>query len=577
MLTLHCPSTLTIMLVIPCDRYYRYAELSEILQHCATAYPHLVSLSSIGRSYEGREIWLLTVTNQATGPAGEKPALWVDGNIHATELAPSTACLHLLQVLVNGYGGDPDITRCLDSRAFYICPRVNPDGAEWALADRPKLVRSGTRPYPDRLPLPKGLLEADIDGDGRILMMRIPDDNGAWKVDPEEPRLLVPRSPTEVGGRYYRVFPEGFIADYDGVTIDFPEPREGIDFNRNFPANWRPECEQSGSGPFPVSEPEVRALVEFVASHTNITGAIAGHTMGGLLLRPYSHQSDEAMPPVDLRLYQTIGAQGTALTGYPALSIYHGYRSDAQQVSTGAFDDWAYEERGLFAWTVEFWSPLRYLGLEESHPIDWYRDHPREHDRHLLQWSDEELGGSGYIDWYEYEHPQLGRVELGGWNDLMTWRNPPPALLAEEVKRLPEWAIWNLLISPRLELYEASQEPLGNDLYRIRFVVQNTGWLPSAVTQKAAAKRIVGGCVASLALPAAGNLVAGDREIDLGQLDGRADKPASPLRRHGDPTGDRAKAEWIVAAPPGSVVELCARHERAGTVRATVTLGATSG
>jgi len=81
-------------------------------------------------------------------------------------------------------------------------------------------VRSSTRPYPyDEEPV-DGLLEEDIDGDGRILFMRIPDKNGTWKPLPKEPRLLVRRDPTETGGKYYRVLPEGLLKNYDGVTIE---------------------------------------------------------------------------------------------------------------------------------------------------------------------------------------------------------------------------------------------------------------------------------------------------------------------------------------------------------------------
>ncbi|MCX7669134.1 MAG: hypothetical protein N2439_03570, partial [Anaerolineae bacterium] len=87
--------------------------------------------------------------------------------------------------------------RSLDTRAFYICPRIRPDGAEWALAARPKFVRSVTRRYPyDEQPL-AGLLAQDIDGDGRILQMRLPDPNGPWKKHPQEPRLLIRRDPTD--------------------------------------------------------------------------------------------------------------------------------------------------------------------------------------------------------------------------------------------------------------------------------------------------------------------------------------------------------------------------------------------
>ncbi len=162
------------------DRYYRYDELTEALRTFAADYPQLVALESIGKSYEGRDIWLVTLTNTATGPAEEKPALWVDGNIHASEVSPTSACLYLINKVTAEYGSDDDITRALDTRAFYVCPRVNPDGAEWALADKPKIIRSSTRPYPyDEEPLP-GFEREDVDGDGRMLQMRIEDPNGPW-------------------------------------------------------------------------------------------------------------------------------------------------------------------------------------------------------------------------------------------------------------------------------------------------------------------------------------------------------------------------------------------------------------
>jgi hypothetical protein len=56
-------------------------------------YPNLCRVESMGQSYEGRDIWVMTVTNFTTGPDNEKPAYWVDGNIHATEVSPSSAAL----------------------------------------------------------------------------------------------------------------------------------------------------------------------------------------------------------------------------------------------------------------------------------------------------------------------------------------------------------------------------------------------------------------------------------------------------------------------------------------------------
>jgi murein tripeptide amidase MpaA len=130
------------------DRFYRYDELTAILKQYAAEFPQLATIESIGKSHEGRDIWVLTVTSEATGPAEDKPAFWVEGNVHATEVAASVACVYFLNHVLTRYGQDADVTRALDTRAFYVCPRVNPDGPEWALADKPKFIRSSTRPYP---------------------------------------------------------------------------------------------------------------------------------------------------------------------------------------------------------------------------------------------------------------------------------------------------------------------------------------------------------------------------------------------------------------------------------------------
>lgn len=553
------------------DRYYRYAALSDLLHQFALEHPQLVRIASIGRSYEGRDIWLLAVTAFATGPDNEKPAFWLDANIHAAELSGSTACLYFLHTLVTGYGVDPDFTRCLDSRAFYICPRVNPDGAEWALADVPTLIRSGTRPYPYNEAAIGGLINKDIDGDGRLLTMRVPDPDGAWKVSEREPRLMVPREPTEVGGNYFRLLPEGTIENYDGLLIPLQPKKERLDLNRNFPGQWREEHEQPGAGEYPTSEPEVRALVQFISTHPNIGGAVAFHSYSGALLRPFSHRPDDKFPAEDLWTYQTIGAKGTACTGYPAVSAYHDFRYHPDEIITGALDDWLYENKGVFAWTVEIWSPQRQAGITDFKLFDWYRTHPFEDDLKMLAWSDRELASQGYVDWYKFEHPQLGPVELGGWNNLYSFWNPPPRLLEKEIALFPAWLLWHCLILPKLELLAAEISPLGNNYYQVRLAVKNTGWLPTYLTKLAQKNKIVRGVIAEISLPAGASLVTGMARVEGAQLEGRAYKASSPTGWSGkvaDETTERVKFEWVVHAPNGGELMLLARHDRAGTVRA---------
>jgi murein tripeptide amidase MpaA len=556
------------------DTFYRYQDLTRILQGYAQEYPQLIHLESIGQSYEGRDIWLVTVTNFEMGQADHKPALWVDGNIHASEVSPSTACLYLINHLVTTYGSAPDVRRCLDTRAFYICPRVNPDGAELALADKPKIIRSSTRPYPyDEEPL-GGLVEEDMDGDGRMLTMRIPDANGPWKVCADEPRLLVRRDPVETGGQYYRLLPEGRIEDYDGVLIRMQPDKQGLDLNRNFPVNWRQEYEQEGAGPYPTSESEARALAHFIADHPNITGGIVFHTYSGVLLRPYSDRDDKEMAAEDLWTYEKIGKKGAEVTGYPAINTYHEFLYRPQEVTTGGFDDWLFDQVGVFAWTVEIWSPQRQAGIQEYKYIDWYREHSLEDDLKMLQWSDQALGGQGYVDWYPFQHPQLGQIELGGWNVQYAFRNPPPQFLEQEIARFPDWVIWHLLISPCLELYDVSARPLGASTYHVQLVVHNTGWLPTYVTKNALNKKLVRGIVCEIELPESASLETGKPRQEVGQLEGRAYKPSAPSGGFdsADITDDRAKVEWVVRAPQGGTVKLVARHERAGIVTTEILL-----
>jgi len=555
------------------DTYYRYEDLTQILKGYADEYPQLVRVESIGQSYEGRDIWVAAVTNVETGADKDKPAFWVDGNIHASEVSPSSACIYLINHLVTGYGSDPDVTRCLDTRAFYVCPRLNPDGAELALADKPRIIRSSTRPYPyDEEPI-GGLVKEDVDGDGRMLMMRFPDPNGPWKVSTEDPRLLVRRDPVETGGQYYRLLPEGRIDDYDGALIRIQPNKEGLDLNRNFPIGWRQEYEQPGAGPYPTSEPEIHASTGFIARHPNITGGVAFHTWSGVLLRPYGDQSDESLPAEDLWTYEKIGKKGTEITDYPAISVYHDFRYHPRKVITGTFNDWLYDQMGAFGWVVEIWSPQRQAGIEEFDHIDWDREHPVEDDLKMLKWNDEVLEGKGYVDWYRFDHPQLGEVELGGWNYLYAFRNPPPAFLKKEIAPFADWLVWHLLISPRLEVYDVDVNDLGQDAYRVRLVVHNTGWLPTYVTKRALEKKLVRGVVCEIDLPEGALLESGEPRQEVGQLEGRAYKSSVPGGfSPADPTEDRAKVEWVVRAPEGGKAKLTARHERAGLVTVEVDL-----
>ena len=72
------------------------------------------------------------------------------------------------------------------------------------------------------------------------------------------------------------------------------------------------------------------------------------------------------MPAEDLRIFKAIGDKGTELTGYPNISVFHDFKYHPKEVITGVFDDWMYDHLGVYAWTVEIWSPQRQAGLTEG-------------------------------------------------------------------------------------------------------------------------------------------------------------------------------------------------------------------
>ncbi|MGI9050679.1 MAG: M14 family metallopeptidase, partial [Rubrobacteraceae bacterium] len=353
------------------ERYLKYDELTETLHAFAEEYPGFCEVVSIGKSHEGREIWLAEITDHSTGPASEKPAFWVDGNTHAGEVTGSMSALHLIQTLLEGHGSDARITDLLRCQTFYVLPRISTDGAERYLTT-PHTLRASTRPWPEPEEEP-GLQPEDVNGDGHILQMRVEDKNGEWRISENDGRLMVPRAPDESGGTYYRLYREGIFEDYDGFARKISRPLYGLDMNRQYPHAWREENEQSGAGPYPLSEPEARSQVDALLARKNVFSVHTYHTFCGAILRPFSDKDDLQMPEHDLAVFKAIGDRGTEITGYPNISVYHDFRYDPRDVITGAFDDWAYASYGAFAFTIEFWSLARSAGLEVDDFIELFR------------------------------------------------------------------------------------------------------------------------------------------------------------------------------------------------------------
>jgi hypothetical protein len=461
------------------------------------------------------------------------------------------AALHFIHHLLTRYGLDTRITTLVDRHAFYIVPIVNPDGRAISV-DSPSREnhRWNTRPtdldgdgWVDEDP------PDDLDRDGRILRMRVPDPEGRWKISPDDARLMLRREEGETGGTYYKVESEGLDNDGDGLINE--DRVGGVDLNRNFPANW--SAKQLASGPFPLSEPESWALTNYITSRPNIAAIHTYHTSGGLILRfPTLFDQDWDYPQADIEDYNTLAAEGAAITGYANYAYDKQAIVDLMHPGHGVFNDWGSKIFGVTAITTELW----------KHGEGGFRD--PDYQKKLMKWNDELLEGKGFVDWYPFNHPVLGKVELGGWTTFAI-SSPPESMIADEVERITRWTLTFAEKLPRVVILEtrAHQDPGTTGRVRIEATVANVGWMPTATAYAAEMIETAKPVKVELSLENA-DLVEGLSEHDLGVLPGARDD--GPERKH---------VEWQVrivdpSQPAGAKVTVIS--VKAGTVSEYVDL-----
>ena len=542
-------------------KYYRYSEVVANLEELQAAYPTLASMFSIGKSFRDRDLWMMELTNQATGAAETKPGYYIDAITHPEEVSGAMVAQYTIWYLLSQYGKDPRVTQLLDTQTVYVLPFVNPDAYELCM-DRLYYEWHGTARYlPGDDQVGPGLHYADMDGDGFILKMRVPDPKGEWKISEKDSRLMLRREPHEFGGTYYRVYPEGRIEDYDGVSFDIPRPRDG-NLNRNFPANWGTEVEQYGAGEAPMSEPEIRAMVGFFKCHPNIAGVVNYHTNAGVIMPPF-RPADDPMSLKDEDLFRRLGQVGSEETGYALIMTEEEFSGKAHKPRMGTAGNFLYGQNGILAFVTELWDLYSEAGVGD-HKVSFKREMTEDDLMKLLAWNDKYFDGEAFREWRAFDHPQLGPVEIGGWKTLLVFRNPPPQLLPEMAHKNMMFTLKHALAAPLLRIAKAEATALGDGLFRIDAIFENHGYLPTEVTDRAVAMAAVKPCVAILDAPEGVQIVAGTREVDLGHLPGWSDR-RDEYTRFSQWRAAARGAQWVVRATQSDQeVVLRAQSTRAG-------------
>ena len=495
--------------VMDFGHYHSNDEVNAFLAQWAKDYPQLVDLYSVGKSFEGRDIMQMTVTNKALGKDTDKPAMFIEGNRHSGEVTAAESDLWFAWHVLTNYGKDPEITRMVDSTTLYIKPKNNPDGSDLYLLTA-QSNRSTVRPYDDD---GDGLLDEDpaedLDGDGFILQMRkkVEPGKGTMIIDPDDKSgRLMKRAPAGKGD--YVMYPEGIDNDGDGRFNE--DGIGGLDLHRNYVENWRPMpgldftgrgFTQGGSGEYPLSETETRAVVLFLLEHPNVSiGQTMDTSVPMLLHGPSTSRMEDSMFPEDLKIYQYFDAEGKKITGYPnagdtyftyanlgrgdrgGMGMRGGEAPDASQEPQpprgspifGHSPDFGYLYYGAVWYGDELWNGGRlkdYNGDGQVTPLE------------QLRFIDEEMGGRYFTPWHKFNHPQLGEVEIGGFNPKFWSQNPPPELLEEWAKKE---ALFNLFLwksLPRVKIAGGSLKPAkkAKDAYELIVTLVNEGYLPTAL------------------------------------------------------------------------------------------------
>ncbi len=449
------------------NRFYDHAGLSAILSQLHKAFPELTKLYSIDKSTQGRDIWCLEVTARNVGDPDRKPGMYIDGNIHGNEVQTSETVAYTAWYLCHQYGRLDKVTSLLDERVFYLLPTINPDGRDSWL-HRGGSARSGAEPTDDD---GDGLADEDdsedLNGDGLITMMRIKDPHGRYKPHPDYPEYLMVRVRPDERGEYSFLGSEGIDNDGDGRINE--DRRGGYDMNRNWGYDWQPNYIQRGAREYPFSQPETRAVSEFVLAHPNIAAAQCYHNSGGMILRGPGREGG-AMHSRDERVLVLIAERGERmLPFYRSIVIW-----DELYTTWGSSLDWLYGGRGILSFGNELWTS-RNLYKTPSSPSD---EQEAEFMEHILM-------GEGVVPWREYEHPTYGTIEIGG--EKKEWgRIPPSFLLEEELHRNMAFTLYHAEMMPLIEISDITTEKLGDNLFKIWVTIENQRLIPTRTGQDVA-------------------------------------------------------------------------------------------
>lgn len=449
--------------------YVNYENLTKSLKDL-DANSKYCTVKSIGKSSGGKEIWVVMIS-ESTIP---KPALLITAGIDGKHLAGTQITLKMISNLLQS----DKLVEILKEKTIYFVPAVNPDAIDAAFAVV-KMEKRGndTKTDDDRDGKNGEDPFEDLNKDGLITQLRIEDVTGSFIESPEDSRVLIKADPSKNQVGKYIVISEGIDTDKDGMfNEDFSE---GVNIDKNFTFDYA--AFEKGAGVYVASEPETRALLDFLYLNQNIYGVLTFGMHNNLSETP-KYDSKLAGSRIikgwlekDIKIAEQVSklyTQKAAIKDGPKMPM-----------TKGNFAQTAYFHAGRFSFSTPGWWVPKVQAKKDS--LDSKVEKAKEKEElnsevSFLKWADSQNVKDVFVNWSDLKHPNFPnqKVEVGGFvpNAL---NNPPLNFLEETATKHVLFVEEFLAAMPKIETNVPEVEKIKENLYRITIKVANKGLLPT--------------------------------------------------------------------------------------------------
>lgn len=435
------------------NQYHDYRSLAKQIQGMQDKYPQLCSVRSLAKTSGDKEIWLISI---GTGNKDNKPGIAVFGGVEGSHILGRELSLGFAAKLLEEESS-AGIKTLLDKLTFYVLPDVSPDATDQFFSDL-KYERTGngrsTDDDKDFLTDEDGF--EDLNKDGLITLIRVKDPAGKFVKSDEDDRIMVEADISKGQQGNYLVYSEGIDNDKDGsLNEDGPG---GVNYNRNFTFDYQSFGPQAGM--YPVSEPETKAVADFLFDKFNIYTVIIFGPQDNLGEPSKSSGGSEKSGIIKSVMKEDESVNKLVSDKYHEITGVSG--APAKVNSRGNFMDWAYFHYGRYSFSTPAW----WLNTEKG----------KSAENAFLKYAENNKIGNVFVPWTPVNHPDFpGKTtEVGGIKPF-AMTNPPADSLGILIDKNYRFIKSVALMHPELEFLDISTENAGDGIYRITLKLHNKG------------------------------------------------------------------------------------------------------